>query len=271
MANVSLIWVYGISQWDLTEPIPQRPHLSATTGKGVFFVLIHVRSTHLGSPLQATTVSFINPNMQLSILIVHLLESGCIKPHQPSLPRHHVDTYNFQRRVASPKIQYHSIRFIKPTTITILVPEIDSFRLITKPPNMSEPPESQAQPEPTKPGPRAQRLQDVYSASLTRTLDKLSYENIATCYPTIARRASPVLHQVQTQMVQRLREKCEREFDSILATRDVVAKINDLEGLIADAERRRKEFKKTDEIPTPYVLFYHFLFGVTFLVFSGMF
>ena len=132
----------------------------------------------------------------------------------------------------------------------------------TEPPEPQSQPDSQGQQEPS-PGPRAQRLQQIYSASLTRTLDKLSYENIATCYPTIARRASPVLHQVQSQMVERLREKCAKEFDAILTSREVIRKINDLEGLIADAESRRKDYKKTDEIPTPYVLLFYILHDFT--------
>ncbi|GAO14790.1 uncharacterized protein UV8b_04023 [Ustilaginoidea virens] len=91
------------------------------------------------------------------------------------------------------------------------------------------------------PGPRATRLQQVYTASLTRTLDKLSYDNLSGCYPTIARRASPLLRQVQAQMVDKLRDKSDREFAGILRARDVVRKLNHLEGLIADAEGRRKE------------------------------
>ncbi|EFY93904.1 spindle pole protein Nnf1, putative [Metarhizium acridum CQMa 102] len=118
--------------------------------------------------------------------------------------------------------------------------------------------EEEEEVEATKPGPRALRLQEIYAASLARTLDKLSYDNVAPCYPTIARRASPVLRQVQAQMVERLRDKCEKEFGAILRARDVVRKMNDLEGLIADAEERRKLHRETD-LPTPYVFFF-FLF-----------
>ncbi|OAQ70137.1 Nnf1 protein [Pochonia chlamydosporia 170] len=113
----------------------------------------------------------------------------------------------------------------------------------------SEEPNPNPNPNP-EPGPRAIRLHQVYTGALTRTLDKLSYENIATCYPTISRRAAPILHQVHAQMVERLKEKCDKEFDSILATRDVVRKMNDLEGLIADAEERRAS-GKSEDVPTP--------------------
>jgi kinetochore protein NNF1 len=110
----------------------------------------------------------------------------------------------------------------------------------------SEPQE--AAPPPSA-GPRAQRLQQVYAASLARTLDKLSYENLSGCYPTVARRASPVLRQVQGQMAERLREKCDKEFESIMATRDVVRKMNELESLVADAEARREQHD--GDAPTP--------------------
>ncbi|KHN99612.1 Nnf1 [Metarhizium album ARSEF 1941] len=99
--------------------------------------------------------------------------------------------------------------------------------------------EEEAQAEAARPGPRALRLHQVYAASLARTLDSLSYENMAPCYPTIARRASPVLRRLQAQMVERLREKCEREFGAILGARDVVRRVNELEALAADAEARR--------------------------------
>ncbi|TWU77354.1 hypothetical protein ED733_005624 [Metarhizium rileyi] len=106
------------------------------------------------------------------------------------------------------------------------------------------------EPREAQPGPRALRLQEIYAASLSRTLDKLSYDNVATCYPTIARRASPVLRQVQAQMVERLRDKCEKELDAILRARDVVRKMNALEALIADAEARRKQHG-AEAPPTP--------------------
>ncbi|KAG6032623.1 hypothetical protein E4U19_007346 [Claviceps sp. Clav32 group G5] len=108
-------------------------------------------------------------------------------------------------------------------------------------------PESQSPP----PGPRAQRLHQIHAASLGRTLDKLAYENLAPCFPTIARRAEPILRQVQSQMVQKLREKSEAEFEAILRARGVVGKLNELEGVVAAAAeeqaRVRAEDKRTGE------------------------
>lgn len=62
-------------------------------------------------------------------------------------------------------------------------------------------------------------------------------------------KAEGVLRQVQGQMVGKLGEKCEKEFDNIMAARSVVPKLNELEGLIADASQRRSA--STTE-PTPY-------------------
>ncbi|KAG6063985.1 hypothetical protein E4U32_000688 [Claviceps aff. humidiphila group G2b] len=104
-------------------------------------------------------------------------------------------------------------------------------------------PESQSPP----PGPRAQRLQQIHAASLTRTLDKLAYENLAPCFPTIARRAEPILRQVQSQMVQKLREKSEAEFGAILRARGVVGKLNELEGVVAAAAEEQARVRAEEE------------------------
>ncbi|KAH0528520.1 hypothetical protein TsFJ059_003374 [Trichoderma semiorbis] len=100
-------------------------------------------------------------------------------------------------------------------------------------------------------GPRASRLQELYAQSLKRTLGKLKWDNFAACYPTVASRAEPVLKQVQAQMVEKLGEKCEKEFESILVTRQVVPKLNDLETLISEATHRRISAPPDAPKPTP--------------------
>lgn len=122
-------------------------------------------------------------------------------------------------------------------------------------PETTAPPASPPLPTPHKPvapGPRAARLQEAYAKVLKRTLAQLRWDNFAGCYPTVARRSEGVLRQVQTQMVDKLGDKCEREFDNIMASRQVVPKLNELEGLIGDASRRRND-AADDEQPTPYV------------------
>ncbi|KAL6908974.1 Nnf1 domain-containing protein [Trichoderma evansii] len=104
---------------------------------------------------------------------------------------------------------------------------------------------------PVVPGPRATRFQELYAQSLKRTLGKLKWDNFAACYPTVAKKAEPVLKQVQTQMAEKLAEKCEKEFESILAARQVVPKLNDLESLVADATHRRISSAPDAPKPTP--------------------
>ncbi|KAI1052488.1 hypothetical protein LB507_007804 [Fusarium sp. FIESC RH6] len=115
-----------------------------------------------------------------------------------------------------------------------------------------EPPASPPLPQrhtAVSPGPRAARLQELYARSLKKTLGKIGWENVAGCYPTVAKRAEGVLKQVQGQMVDKLGEKCEKEFENIMVSRQVVPKLNDLESLISDASHRRAE--STTEPPTP--------------------
>ena len=103
------------------------------------------------------------------------------------------------------------------------------------------------------PGPRAQRLQQVHAASLGKTLDKLSWDNFKQCYPVATSRAESTMRKVHTQMVEQLRKKCKREFESILDNRDVIALLNELERLADDAAARREVHPEELEIPTPYV------------------
>ncbi|KAI1738417.1 Nnf1-domain-containing protein [Xylaria scruposa] len=90
------------------------------------------------------------------------------------------------------------------------------------------------------PGPRASRFQATLDSALSHTLAKISWDNFAACYPYIASHAPATLRAVQSQMVDRLRSLCKKEFDSIQQARSVVAKLNELETLVSEAERRRK-------------------------------
>ncbi|KAF7543113.1 hypothetical protein G7Z17_g11002 [Cylindrodendrum hubeiense] len=101
------------------------------------------------------------------------------------------------------------------------------------------------------PGPRASRLQELYAQRLKRTLGKLAWENFAGCYPTVAKKAEGVLKQVQGQMVEKLGEKCEKEFENIMVVRQVIPKLNDLESLISDASHRRAESSSSAADTTP--------------------
>ncbi|KAI4858677.1 Nnf1-domain-containing protein [Hypoxylon rubiginosum] len=108
----------------------------------------------------------------------------------------------------------------------------------------SQPPTSPPLPSrhtPQTPGLRASRFQDLLDSSLSHTLGKIGWDNFASCYPTVAARAPGVLRAVQRQMVERLGALCKKEFDSVLQSRNVVAKLNELESLVSEAEHRRDE------------------------------
>ena len=91
------------------------------------------------------------------------------------------------------------------------------------------------------PGPRAARLQDLYASSLKHTLARISWDNFAACYPTIAAQTPGKLRAIRAQMVARVEELCKAEFDKVLEERSVVAKLNELESLVSEAGARRGE------------------------------
>lgn len=90
------------------------------------------------------------------------------------------------------------------------------------------------------PGPRAQRFQEMFSLALNHTLTKISPDNFASCYPTVAAQAPAALAQIQRAMIDRFAELCNQEFGRVQARYNVVPKLNELEGLVSDAERRRR-------------------------------
>ncbi|KAI1212186.1 Nnf1-domain-containing protein [Annulohypoxylon truncatum] len=107
---------------------------------------------------------------------------------------------------------------------------------------------------PLTPGPRASRFQQVLDSSLSHTLAKISWDNFAACYPTIAAQAPGVLRAVQKQMVDRLGALCKKEFDSVLQSRNVVAKLNELEMLVSEAEHRRDDAGVAEPPIPPHML-----------------
>lgn len=138
-------------------------------------------------------------------------------------------------------------------------PPLDSEPPLPQPPSAAaaaaSPPASP--PLPSKPvlavpGPRASRLQEVFEDRLRHTLAKLSYPNVAACYPTIAAKSPAILRSIQGQMVSVMELKAKTYFERILEDRDVVRKLNELEGLVAAAGQRRAEGEMDGRAaPTP--------------------
>ncbi|KAF4875910.1 Kinetochore-associated protein NNF1 [Colletotrichum siamense] len=109
------------------------------------------------------------------------------------------------------------------------------------------------------PGVRAGYFIKTYDRALQKTLETVRYDNFASCFPTIAAHAPNTLRNVQKQMVDYLEERCNKDFQSILGDRDVVKKLNELESLVSDAERRRQESNNnagddTEEPIPPHLL-----------------
>ena len=95
-------------------------------------------------------------------------------------------------------------------------------------------------PIPLTPGPRAAKFATLFSSALTKTLSTVSLSKFSACFPTPARHCPHILASVHSQIIQGVEERARREFDEILKERDVVAGLNELERLAAEASGRRE-------------------------------
>jgi kinetochore protein NNF1 len=98
------------------------------------------------------------------------------------------------------------------------------------------------------PGPRATALQKLYSDAIAHVLKTCSYSNFSSCFPTPAREVPQSLRLLHEQFTEKLDHSMRREFDSLLEDRHVVPSLNELDGLIEEA-RRRKGKAKEGEAP----------------------
>ncbi|KAL2164222.1 hypothetical protein VTH06DRAFT_3438 [Thermothelomyces fergusii] len=123
-------------------------------------------------------------------------------------------------------------------------------------PQPQQQPQPQPQPQPPPvPGPRAARLQALFAAAAKHTLDKINKDNFGACFPTISQKAPGTLEFVQRQMVERLGSLWHKEFETIMANRQVVERLNELEALVSDAARRRREAEDPNKPPVaPHTL-----------------
>ncbi|KAJ5145738.1 uncharacterized protein N7515_000302 [Penicillium bovifimosum] len=115
-----------------------------------------------------------------------------------------------------------------------------------KPPVPSPSPPPRA-PIPQTPGPRASRLNQVFDQALARTLRANSYANFASCFPTPARHVPASLEGVWRQLNAKLEANAKAEFEDIIAERDAVAHLNELDRLVADARARREQAGEGEE------------------------
>ncbi|KAJ9214903.1 hypothetical protein DTO166G4_3495 [Paecilomyces variotii] len=93
-------------------------------------------------------------------------------------------------------------------------------------------------PVPLTPGPRASRLEKVYTEALSRTLRANSYANFSACFPTPAKYVPASLESVWRQLNAKLEESAKAEFDEIMREKDAVRGLNELDRLVGEAKLR---------------------------------
>jgi kinetochore protein NNF1 len=115
------------------------------------------------------------------------------------------------------------------------------------PPQEQQPGRDAASPSPPPPapvaltpGPRASRLQQVYSEALARVIRANSYANFAACFPTPAKHVPASLESVWRQLNAKLEESAKAEFDDIIRERETVRRLNELDRLVGEARLRRE-------------------------------
>ncbi|EGD97295.1 MIND kinetochore complex component Nnf1 [Trichophyton tonsurans CBS 112818] len=113
-------------------------------------------------------------------------------------------------------------------------------------PSPSPPP---AAPVPLTPGPRASRLQQVFSQALLHTIRTNSYANFSACFPTPAKHVPRSLESVWRQLNAKLEESARAEFDDILHERGVVRGLNELDRLVGEAKLRRENGEGSSSVP----------------------
>ncbi|KAJ4522552.1 hypothetical protein HRR78_000039 [Exophiala dermatitidis] len=96
------------------------------------------------------------------------------------------------------------------------------------------------------PGPRAAALQKVFAGALSSSIKANSYANFSSCFPTPAKYCPTALEGVWRQLNARLEEECTRDFEKILEERRVVEGLNQWDGMIEEARRRKNRAVEGD-------------------------
>lgn len=118
---------------------------------------------------------------------------------------------------------------------------------VTAPSRSPSPPA--APPIPAAPGPRATALQKLYADAIAHVLKTCNYANFSACFPTPAREVSGSLRLLHEQFTEKLGESMRKEFESILEDRHVVGSLNELDGLIEEARRRKRTGGSNPPVP----------------------
>ncbi|KAL8941196.1 MAG: hypothetical protein Q9211_001910 [Gyalolechia sp. 1 TL-2023] len=99
------------------------------------------------------------------------------------------------------------------------------------------------------PGPRAAQFQKLFGDALNHTIRTCSYSKFSACFPTPATYASQTLNSVWQQITTKVEASAKKEFDDIMVERDVVAGLNELERLVAEARSRKERGVEAGEPP----------------------
>ncbi len=90
------------------------------------------------------------------------------------------------------------------------------------------------------PGSRAAKFHKLFGDALNHTLRTCSYSKFSSCFPTPAKYAPQTLTSIWQQITTKVEASARKEFDDIMVERDVVAGLNELERLVAEAENRKR-------------------------------
>ncbi|KAI9769328.1 MAG: hypothetical protein M1839_003751 [Geoglossum umbratile] len=113
-------------------------------------------------------------------------------------------------------------------------------------PSPSPPP-----PIPSSPGRRATALQTIFTNALSHTIKTVNYDNFASCFPTPARHCPGFLYKLWSQLLGAFEARAKSEFESILHERAVVANLNALDVLTAEARKRKNRAPSSLPPPVP--------------------
>ncbi|TPX67648.1 hypothetical protein SpCBS45565_g03618 [Spizellomyces sp. 'palustris'] len=89
-------------------------------------------------------------------------------------------------------------------------------------------------------GPRMRKLREVFEAALNTCLNGCSYAKMAQAFPRLARENPEALRSAREQLVAFIEESIREEFEDINIDKNVVAKLNELDRIIALAQQRQK-------------------------------
>ncbi|KAL8798458.1 MAG: hypothetical protein Q9182_006638 [Xanthomendoza sp. 2 TL-2023] len=99
------------------------------------------------------------------------------------------------------------------------------------------------------PGPRAAQFQKLFGDALKHTLRTCSYSKFSSCFPTPAKYAPQTLTSIWQQITTKVEASAKKEFEDIMVERDVVAGLNELERLVAEAKSRQNSGVEVREPP----------------------